>query len=86
MKDTAVVILRYKKQGEIVEKDIRVPLEISANELVAALDSAYSLKIDTENYRNCYLRCERPIILLRGERSLRDFGVRNGTLIHGNEE
>ncbi len=85
MKDTAVVLVRWVADGQLIEKDVRVPLEISANELVISLNSAYDLGIDTQDYRQCYLRCERPIALLRGERSLRDFGVRNGTLIHGNE-
>lgn len=83
MRDTAVVILRFRENGQIVQRDVRVPLDISANQLVAALNAAYPLEIDVEDYRNCYLRCERPITLLRGERSLGSFGVRNGTLIHG---
>lgn len=85
MKETAIVILRLNTGGQIVDKDVEVPLDISANDLVNALNSAYSLKIDTDDYRKCYLRCERPIVLLRGERSVRSFGIRNGTLIHGNE-
>lgn len=85
MKDTAVILLRFKKDKEIIERDVRVPLDISANQLVVALNAAYSLEIDVDDYRKCYLRCERPITLLRGERSLREFGVCNGTLIHGRE-
>ena len=85
MKDTAVVVVRRKLEGRIMDTDVEVPLNISANELVNALNSAYNLGIHTEDYRNCYLRCERPIVLLRGERSPRSFGVRNGTLIHCNE-
>lgn len=85
MKDTAVVLLRFKNNGKIMEKDIEIPLDISANKLAIALNEAYSLGIDTEDYRNCYLRCERPIALLRGERNLKSFGVRNGTLIYGKE-
>ncbi len=85
MQDTAIIAVRFRCGNETAEKDVRVPLDISANELVTSLNSAYSLGINTEDYRQCFLRCERPIALLRGERSLRDFGVRNGTLIYGNE-
>lgn len=82
MKDTAVVIVEYREGGKIEEREVSVPLNISANELVIALNEAYGLKINVDDYRQCYLRCERPIALLRGERTLLSYGVRNGTLIH----
>ncbi len=82
MKDTAIVMICYQADGKCCEKDIEVPLEISAKELVVALTQTYALEINTDDYRQCYLRSERPIALLRGEKTLRDFGVRNGTLIH----
>lgn len=85
MKDTAIVILRTKKNGVLQERDIEIPLDITANDLVVALNAAYQLGIDIDDYRNCFLRCERPIVLLRGERNLKSFGIRNGSLIHGND-
>ena len=63
-------------------KDIEIPLYITANELVTALNEAYDLKIDTSNIRNCYLKAEKPIALLKGNKTLAEFGVRNGTDIY----
>lgn len=79
MGETATVIFTASKRN--IHTDIEVPLEISANELVIALNEAYNLKIDTSSVKNCFLKAERPIALLRGDKSLGEFGVRNGTII-----
>ena len=82
-KETAIVIFRIDKQDRTV--DLEVPLFITANELVMALNSAYDLQIDTSDIKNCYLKAERPIALLRGNKTLEEFGVRNGTVIYYTE-
>ncbi len=79
----AVVIFRIHKRN--FETDLEVPLDISANDLVLALNTAYDLGIDTSNIQNCYLKAERPIVLLKGNKRLADFGVRNGTVINFTE-
>ncbi|MGN1170121.1 MAG: EsaB/YukD family protein [Lachnospiraceae bacterium] len=78
--ETAIIILDLIKRGQSV--DLEVPLYITANELVLALNTAYDLGINTDDIKNCYLKAERPIALLRGNRTLEEFGVRNGTRIH----
>ena len=82
-KDYAIVVLNMISRG--ISKDIEIPLNISANELVIALNSAYELGIDITNIKNCYLKAENPIALLKGNKSLADFGVRNGTIIYYTE-
>lgn len=82
-KETAIVIFRIEKQNTTV--DLEVPLFITANELVMALNSAYDLQIDTSDIKNCYLKAENPIALLRGNKTLEEFGVRNGTVIYYTE-
>ena len=82
-KDTAVVIFRIEKRN--VSVDLEIPLHITANELVMALNTAYDLAIDTSDIKNCYLKAERPIALLRGNKTLAEFGICNGTLIHYTE-
>lgn len=81
--DTAIVILKLHKQGVAV--DIEVPLNITANELVVALNSAYDLGIDTSDIKNCYLKAEQPIALLRGNKTLAEFGIRCGSIINFTE-
>lgn len=64
------------------EVDLEIPLDISANELVIALNTAFALGIDTTDVKNCYLKSENPIALLKGNKLLADFGIHNGTMIY----
>lgn len=82
-KDAAIVIFKITRRHMTV--DLEVPLNISANELVVALNSAYKLGIDTTDINNCYLRAEDPIVLLKGNKTLAEFGLRNGSVIYYTE-
>lgn len=83
-KDYAIVTFNMMDRNEV--KDIEIPLFITANELVGALTSAYELGINTTDIKKCYLKAERPIALLKGNKTLEEFGVRNGTIIYYREE
>lgn len=76
------VITRFVMLKKNSEVDIDIPLDISANELIIALNNAYELGIDTSDVKKCYLKSENPIALLRGNRELKEFGLRNGTIIY----
>lgn len=78
-KDTAVVIFKNLKIHTSV--DLEVPLNITANDLVEALNIAYDLGIDTSDIKNCYLKAENPIALLKGNKTLAEFGIRDGSVI-----
>ena len=82
-KETVTAVFNMTKRNSV--NDIEIPLYITANELVVALNEAYDLKIDTSNVKNCYLKAEKPIALLRGNKTLAEFGVRNGTVIYYTE-
>lgn len=82
-KDRAVVIFNITKKNFSV--DLEIPLFITANELVIALNSAYNLNIDVSDIKNCYLKSERPIALLRGNKTLSEYGIRNGSIINYTE-
>lgn len=82
-KETAIVVFKIGRAG--FEADLEIPLDISANELVGALNSAYELGIDVSDIKNCYLKSENPIALLKGNKTLTEFGVRNGTTINFTE-
>lgn len=81
--DTAVVVFRIHKRN--LAADLEIPLHISANELVVALNTAYDLGIDTSDIKNCYLKTENPIALLKGNMTLAEFGIRNGSVINFTE-
>ena len=82
-KETAVIIFNIIQRE--FSADLEVPLEITANELVLALNTAYDLGIDTTDIKNCYLKSENPIALLRGNKTLKEFGIRNGSIVNFTE-
>lgn len=61
--------------------DLEVPLNITAIELIQALNSAYSLGVSQDNLAESYLKCENPIALLRGNKTLEEMGIHNGSKI-----
>ena len=83
MDNKAIIIFKIHKRN--FEVDLEIPLDISANDLVNALNTAYGLGIDMTNIKNCYLKSERPIALLKGNKSLKEFGIRNGSVINFTE-
>ena len=82
-KETAIIIFNITKRKYTV--DLEVPLDITANDLVNALNTAYELGIDTTNIKNCYLKAESPIALLKGNKTLAEFGLRNGSIVNFTE-
>ena len=78
--DTAIIIFNICNRKFSV--DLEIPLDITANELFYALNTAYDLKVDTTDITNCYLKAENPIALLKGNKTLVEFGLRNGSIIN----
>lgn len=79
-KESAIVIFKAEKRN--IEVDIETPLDITANEFVIGLATAYNLNIDLSDIKQCYLKAENPIALLKGNKLLSEFGVHNGTIIN----
>ena len=73
MEEKVTIIFYITNRNE--KYDIEVPL-----------NTAYDLKIDTNDIKNCYLKMDNPIMLLRGNMILRDTGIRNGSSIIFTEE
>jgi len=82
MKNTIVMILRQHYDGYFEDTDIEVPLSISANDLVTALNQGFKLGIDPENVLDAYLRTENPIALVKGGKTIEELGLYDGTIIH----
>jgi len=77
--DTAVVEFRNENTGQRAE--IEIPLSITANELLDALNNAFNLGVEMGDAKERYLCAENPIAFLRGNKTLRDLGLRNGSII-----
>ncbi len=83
MKNMVVVIFKDAKKN--ISVDIEVPVDISARELLRALDQAYGLGIDVDDITKCHLQMENPIFLFRGNKLLADGGIRDGSIIYYTE-
>ncbi len=79
-RERIVVILERHADGKQIDVDL--PLNITANEAIIGLNEAFDLGLDTSDLSRCFLRAENPIALLRGTRTLEEFGLRDGTVIH----
>ena len=66
--------------------DIEVDNDITANELVRGLNTAFGLGINTNDIIDCYLKTENPIALIKGDKKLYEYGLRNGTIINFTRE
>lgn len=77
MNDRVIIVFTDLCHGR--QEDLEVPLNISANDLFIALNEAYQLLPDSNQTVNNFLRCENPIALLRGNKSLKEYGLRNGS-------
>lgn len=82
-KDKVIVIFNNKKTNTTM--DIEIPLNITANELVVGLNAAYDLGINVDDIKKCYLKSEKPIALLKGNKLLSQYGIRNGSIINFTE-
>lgn len=83
-KSTIIVVFEIQQRKET--HNIEMPLEITANELVHALNMAFDLKINEEDITQVYLKAENPIALIKGNRTLRELGLRDATrLIYSGE-
>ncbi len=76
------IVVRFKNLRRNTEVDLDIPVTMTANELVIALNEAYELEIDVSNIKSCYLQAENPITLLRGNKTIEEMGLRNGSIIY----
>ena len=82
MKKTIIMV--FERKSKNLSIDIEVPLNISANELLYGLNQGLCLGLDLSRPEDCYLVTESPIALLRGNKSLADYGLHDGTVIFFN--
>lgn len=77
----STVIVEFINVNRNFREELEIPLDITANDLIYALNSSYSLGLDNEDYFNYYLSSENPIAFLKGNKQLSEYGLRNGTKI-----
>ena len=75
------VIIIFKPNNSGVSVDLETPVNITANEFIYGVSQAFGLNIDMNNPKECYLKMENPIGLIRGESKLNEFGIRDGSIV-----
>lgn len=73
------VTIVFKAEGKNIKVDLEVPLDLSAIDFIESVNTAYGLEID--NIDKVCLISENPIAKLSGDKTLRDFGIRQGSII-----
>ena len=78
--EVITVVLYFHKLRKQV--DLQVPVNITATEFVIGKNKAYNLGINVDDLSKCYLRSENPIALLKGDKTLKEFNLINGSIIN----
>lgn len=81
MDNNRIVAIFYWHKKELMI-DIDIPLDITANDLIIGLNEGFRLGMDTGDISKCHLKTENPIALLRGNRTLKEYGLHNASVIH----
>lgn len=74
-------IVEFINKNDNRKTELEIPINITANDLIIALNKAFNLEMDIDNIFNCYLVAENPIAFLHGNKDLSEYGIRNGTKI-----
>lgn len=82
-RDKITAVLYIHRENKKI--DVEIPLEITAYDLIVGLNQGFNLGMDTTDISTCYLKTANPIALLKGNKKLADYQLRNGTVIHYTE-
>ncbi len=82
--DRCVVRINFFDDRE--NEDLDIPLDISAVDLIIALNEIYSLEYDLEKINEYGIKTENPICLMKGSRPIREYGIMNGSIINISEK
>ncbi len=80
MDNKVVVTLFDHKKNQ--QTDLELDLEITALELFNGLNEAFQWGVEAADFDHCYLSAENPIALVKGNKKLEEFGLRNGSVLH----
>lgn len=83
MNDNIIVLFSNCKMKR--EIDLEIPKNLTANELIYGLNDSFMLGINMDKPSQCYLRADYPKVLIRGEKTLEELGIRDGTIIYFDE-
>lgn len=67
-------IVEFINKNDNRKTELEIPINITANDLIIALNKAFNLEMDIDNIFNCYLVAENPIAFLHGNKELSEYG------------
>ena len=74
-------MVRFTAPEKKIAAVLMVPLSITARQLIRGLKIGFGLESSQE-----VLSAENPMVLLRGQRTLGEYGIRNGTWLKWTEQ
>jgi len=80
MKDRIVIVIIDRKLG--LYDDLEVPVDLTANDLIMALQNMYSIEKKMDTPFDYYLKSNFPKALLKGEKTLAEYGLHDGSEIY----
>ena len=74
------IIIMFQYNGKTA--DVEIPTDITADELIHGLNRGFNLGIDVDAYERIHMRSDNPIALIKGDISIEDLGLRNGSSVY----
>lgn len=77
--DKAIITLKIQNTNE--EYELEIPINITVKELCNALNVGLRLEERNIDISNYYIKTFNPLSFIKGRDVLKDYGIRNGTII-----
>lgn len=75
------IIIEFYDMKNNQNIDLEVPLNLTANEFYQALESTFGMEKDSHRITAGFLKSENPIALLKGNKTLEEYGLHDGSRI-----
>lgn len=85
MLEKIVIIFRQIKNRMVFDSELEIPTNMTANDLIVALNQLFDLGMNINKIQSCYLKAENPIALLKGDKTIADIGLINGSIVIYND-
>ena len=85
MLEKIVIVFRQIKNRMVFDSELEIPTNMTANDLIVALNQLIDLGMNINKIQSCYLKAENPIALLKGDKTIADIGLINGSIVIYND-
>ncbi len=78
--DNMIITCIFNNYNTCTTCDIEIPLNITCDEFVKSMNESMKLNIEIPS-NQVYFRCENPIALIQGEKTIAELGLHTGSMI-----